>query len=500
MGWGKVVVRSAAFGALALVLSGSFAKPVSAQQKAQASNINLVGYDDLQGRKGYLPVVQKQGDRWIAYIGHHPDNPLIVNPLTGQPEVNGTSVVDVTDPRHPKYIAHIPGTEQGDESTGAASAVTCSGSELPHADKSKFYLLRSFGGLAWEMWDVTNPAAPNRLNVIVSGMRGTHKATWECDTGIAYLSGGPLDWPMPTMPHPGDAIDHALIYDLSNPANPVFIRTFGLPGQNSGTSAPTPPTGLHGVASTGVKGNRVYFTNGNAGSGIVEIVDREKLLNGPKEPTDENLRYPVVGRIDLPADIGSQMSFPLIHMQLPEFAKQKEGSLKDFLAVIGEGHSTTFECHDIRQMVRLFDITTESKPVGVSTWTVPEASGNFCSGGYFGTHGSNENFTPIYYNRILFIAHHNAGLRALDIRDPYNPTEIGYYIPAATDKTGKSCVGKGADQHCKIAIDTSNVDVDERGYIYIVDQQDTGMHILELTGAARKLADFSKAEGQSGKR
>jgi hypothetical protein len=491
--------------ALGLLLLGwttvaLLAVPAIAQQKAQASNMDLVGYNDLQGRKGYLPVVQKQGNRWIAYIGHHPNTPPIVNPLTGQAETNGTSVVDVTDPKHPKYIAHIPGTEEGDESTGAASAVTCSGSDLPHADKSKFYLLRSFGGLAWEMWDVTDPSKPNRLNVIVGGLRGTHKATWECDTGIAYLSGGPLDWPMPSMHNPGDAIDHALIYDLSDPAKPVFVRTFGLPGQQPGSAVPTPPVGLHGVASTGPKGNRVYFTNGNAGNGIVAIVDREKLLNGPKEPTDENLRYPVVGRIDLPRDIGSQMSFPLIQMQLPEFAKQKEGSLKDFLVVIGEGHSTTYECHDTRQMVRIFDITTESKPVGVSTWTVPEASGNFCSGGYFGTHGSNENFTPIYYKRVLFIAHHNAGVRALDVRDPYNPKEIGYYIPAATDLTGKSCVGKGSDQHCKITIDTSNVDVDERGYIYIVDQQNTGMHILELSGPARQLADFAKTEGSAGER
>ena len=82
--------------------------------------------------------------------------------------------------------------------------------------------------------------------------------------------------------------------------------------------------------------------------------------------------------------------------------------------------------------------------MGVSTWTVPEDSGNFCTaGGRFGTHSSNENFTPIYYNRVLFIAHFNAGVRAVDIRDPFHPKEIGYYIPAITDKTDKRCVGQG---------------------------------------------------------
>ena len=38
------------------------------------------------------------------------------------------------------------------------------------------------------------------------------------------------------------------------------------------------------------------------------------------------------------------------------------------------------------------------------------------------------------------------------------------------------------------AIQTNNVEVDDRGYIYIVDRANTGMHILELTGDARKAA------------
>jgi hypothetical protein len=100
--------------------------------------------------------------------------------------------------------------------------------------------------------------------------------------------------------------------------------------------------------------------------------------------------------------------------------------------------------------------------------------------------------TPVYYNRVLFVAHFNAGVRALDIRDPYRIREIGYYIPAVTDKTDKRCTGQGADQKCKVAIQTNNVEVDDRGYIYVVDRANTGMHILQLTGEARDIADFPK--------
>ena len=143
-------------------------------------------------------------------------------------------------------------------------------------------------------------------------------------------------------------------------------------------------------------------------------------------------------------------------------------------------------------MVRMIDVTFESTPVGASTWTVPEASGNFCGrGGRFGAHSSHENMTPIYYGRVLFVTFFNAGLRALDIRDPFNPKEIGFYIPATTEQTDKRCVGQGASERCKVAIQSNNVEVDDRGYVYVVDRANTGMHIVELTGAARRVANFS---------
>jgi hypothetical protein len=477
---------------LGWALAGFLAAPAAAQQPQppqpqqrtpRASNMDLVGYDDLQARSAYQPVIQKQGNRWIAYIGHHGGQQL--NPLTGKMEPNGTSLVDVTDPKHPKYMAHIPGeprdpNAQG-ESGGASMVRVCSGNDLPHGEKGKFYLLRAVGETSHEMWDVTDPAKPTRLEVIVDKLRDTHKSWWECDTGIAYLVSGVVGWRVNRMTQ---------IYDLSDPTKPVFIRNFGLPGQQPGARGQT-PDGVHGPISTGPKGNRVYFPYGNARDGIIEIVDREKLLNGPKEPTEENLLYPMISRVDLPPDMGAHTTFPMLQMQLSEFSKQKFSKVKDFMLMIGE--TTPNECQESRQMVRLFDITTEKKMVGVSTWTVPEDSGNFCTaGGRFGTHSSNENFTPIYYNRVVFVAHFNAGVRALDIRDPYRPKEIGYYIPAITDKTDMRCVGQGAERHCKIAIQTNNVEVDDRGYIYIVDRANTGMHILELTGPARQAADFSQ--------
>jgi hypothetical protein len=121
--------------------------------------MRLVGADDLQARSAYQPVIHEQNGRWIAYVGHHGGKRP--NPLTGQVELNGTSIVDVTDPKRPRYLHHIPGAEGEAEAGGAAMARVCDGRTLPHAAAEKTYLLRTLGNLAHEIWDVTDPAKPS---------------------------------------------------------------------------------------------------------------------------------------------------------------------------------------------------------------------------------------------------------------------------------------------------------------------------------------------------
>ena len=182
----------AAGGAFALSLA--VALPLTAlanEQKIgdppEAHNMALVGYNDLQARSAYQPTIHHQGNRWIAYVGHHGGTNKVaepVNPLTGKPEFNGTSIVDVTDPHNPKYLFHIPGAKGLYEGGGAQMVRVCDGATLPKADKDKTYMLRTFGNEAQEIWDVTNPSAP-KLVTRLGGLKGTHKNFWECDTGIA---------------------------------------------------------------------------------------------------------------------------------------------------------------------------------------------------------------------------------------------------------------------------------------------------------------------------
>ncbi len=446
--------------------------------------MELVGFDNLQARSAYQALVHHHttggADRWIVYVGHHGgDAP---NPITGKVEPNGTSIVDATDPSRPRYLAHISGAPGGSEGGGAQMVRVVDGKSLTNADPGKVFMLRTFGNDGHQIWDVTDPASPSLVNVLQTGLQATHKNYWD-ETGIAFLvsDGRREGWRTDRM---------TKVYDLNDPLNPRFIRNFGLIGQEPGATDAPIPLGLHGAIS---RGNRVYVAYGNSSDGVIQIVDRDKLLNGdptapdPFEPTPENLLYPQIGRLDMSPSWGAHTTFPVLGRNIADWNTNPKGQTRDFLVVTSE--ATQNECNEFRHVTFMVDITTEAKPFSVATFEVPESSGNFCSrGGRFGPHATSESFAPPFYGKIIFISYFNGGVRAVDIRDPFNPKEVGFFIPPITDKTDMRCVSVDGADKCKLAIQTNNVDYDERGNVYIVDRANTGMHVLRLSGQAQAIA------------
>ncbi len=285
------IITGLALMAMSLAAHTTLANEQKIGAPPEALNMKLLGSNDLQARSAYQPTIHHQGNRWIAYIGHHGGTDAVlnpINPLNGKVEPNGTSIVDVTDPIHPKYLYHLPGQEGTYEAGGAQMVRICDGKSLPKGDASAVYMLRTFGSEAHEIWNVADPDNP-KLITRLAGLKDTHKSWWECETGIAFLVSGLPDWRTRRMTQ---------VYDLSDPGHPVKIRDFGLPGQEPGSTGPV-PTELHGPISSGPKGNRVYFGYGTNKGGVVQIVDRNKLINGPKEPTPENLKLPEISRLSL---------------------------------------------------------------------------------------------------------------------------------------------------------------------------------------------------------
>ena len=147
--------------------------------------------------------------------------------------------------------------------------------------------------------------------------------------------------------------------------------------------------------------------------------------------------------------------------------------------------SVANQCQEARHVVFFVDITDEAHPWPVSTFQVRETDGGFCDrGGRFGPHGTQWAMGAPFYKRVQVFSWFNAGMRAVDVRNPFEPTEVGYYIPATTSHTAERCVTIDGVEHCKAAIQTNNVEVDDRGLVYLVDRANTGLHIVELTASA----------------
>jgi hypothetical protein len=371
---------------------------------------------------------------------------------------------------------------------------------LPHGDPNKVYMLRTNGDTAHEVWDVTVPEAPVLVSTPSSGLVVTHKDYWDCSSGIAYLNSMTTDW----------SANYLQVYDLSNPEQPRFIRNFGLVNQSPAVHEEVYlGDGLHEAT---VYGDRVYLAYGAGIDGVVQILDRDRLLHGdpndpfdPTNPTANQLAYPVIGVLRMPPFVGAHTAFPLLRVRIPDYAPSVAGQVHDFMVVSSE--TATYECGvadpaavppgalpsgivvrlpaddrtGYRGFITIVDITDPHTPYPVSNFQVPAASGDFCHrGARFGPHSSNLSYDPVYYGRLMFFSYFNAGVRVVDVRDPFRPVEVGYYIPAVNSET--------APTHGHRVVQTNNVEVDARGFAYIVDRAGGGLDILRLTGAAADIA------------
>jgi hypothetical protein len=507
-------------------------------------NMKVVGFMDQLGcQDGDQMWVEHQGNREILYAGSQ--SGTVVNPLTKQSEPCGVQIYDVTNIGQPKFLSQIPASGSG----GAPHVFVCSGNTLPHAASGHYYLLvhrgaTNAGAGRHEIWDVTDPSAPELLTTIVGGLSQYHRSYWECDTGIAYLVAGARTdgW---------QEKQHIYIYDLSNPSAPRFIRQYGLPGgqpsadvatQQTCTNSPgqncyegvaNPPSGVHqcyststGVmTATGMK-SIVICSYGVGANGVIQILDRAKLLNGctssnpdasahcadsPTEslgPSQTDLLYPQIGYIAQPPYIGSHNSTPIFNMPIPQAqANFTTSPLSDTLgpqswdvAINTSEAGGPPSCGTSDRYMHnttLVDITNEQTPWPVSTLNVPQFPGDFCQkGGRFGSHYYAWHIYAPYYGKLACVTWFNAGMRCFDIRDPLNPRMVAYFIQAPNENTRASCGVPGDPTLCRNVTYMNVIEVDDRGYIYGQDRAGSGITVLLPTNQAMQVVTGGGSQGR----
>src|SRR2546422_5664108 len=351
---------------LGLLVVGTVRLAAAQHDGHKHHDMKLVGTNDLQARSTYQPTLHKyRPGSYFLFTGHHAldVNPVTgqqlpsFNPLTGKYEPNGVSIVDVSDPKRPKLVAHIP----VGASVNAPPVPTNGGAQMVRvcdgigANVGKVFMLRSYANSAHEIWNVTNPASPVGVRTVAGGnpvigaqtgapgaLDGTHKSWWECDTGIAYIVGRrgndtASGW---------RGGNHIFIFDLGNPARPMFLRDWALDGQQPGGVSPphfTSVPSIHGpistgpaggaIAATGATADRVYFAYGTGSTGVMQIVDRTKLLPSPwgsgvrcGSAASSQLPTPCtdyttaeLGRWIMNPDNGAHTSFPLGKIPIQDF-------------------------------------------------------------------------------------------------------------------------------------------------------------------------------------
>jgi hypothetical protein len=478
------------FGILAmhglLLVSCSSSNPTSADSTAadpraeDAQNVRLVGYNDLQGRTAL--VVSTKSDpangNW-AYVGHHEsfhDGKPLLNPITGKMEFNGTSILEISDPANPKLVWHIP-NETNRNSRGVFVVY-----DYQHDGSGRDYLIRNSEDLTqgetgtdlkYQIFDITDRSTDPSKITLVSEIKGTppnscgpgcggpfkfraHKGWWSQETGYYYAASG----------EPGFRNVIVQIFDLKNPKEPKLVGRAWIPGLKEGEPGYEGQYSHHPIVDEENKRLYVGYRNQGGQAASFDISD-------PARPK-------LVWVVDMnPPHRGPHTVSPITYTSVPNFGATALPRTYAFIVDEAGGEPDMKPCpFGVRPGSYMVDITTETKPFPVSVFQVPV--GNFCEkGGRFGPHQSAETVNGKinrFEDKIAWLAYFNAGVRVLDLSDPYHLKEIGYYIPKTNEKSYPIAEGQ------PVAIQMNDVDIDHRGLAYASDRVGTGLFVLEYTG------------------
>ncbi|AZM47715.1 hypothetical protein DMB38_19725 [Streptomyces sp. WAC 06738] len=427
---------------------------------AYARNVEVVGYCDLEERPGFKMSVKEKNGRWYLYTGHfwHP----------------GWSVVDVTDPARARVLDWLPAP--GHPGNTVANQVTLHGDTMitamekapelpPYYDPTQPF----HEGIL--LWDISDPVRPRRLAQWTSNGTGTHRNLY-AGGRYAHLSAA----------MPGFTGNIYVILDISDRERPTIAGRWWVPGQENGGATPQQDDDggphhhgfccgngahvhLHGPPYP--VGSLVYLPYGSAGLIVLDISD----VSRPRQ----------IGHLPFSPPFHAQFG---VHGVLPIPDKGIAfANSEDISYGTGPAHHAS-----------VIDISDPTAPVLLSLLPepVPPEDAPYddfhTRGGWCGPHNMNHHLYSgdvQQFNGLFYLAHFNAGLRVYDVTHTRSPRETGYFIPPEPRKRYGTLPAprKGEPAEALPVLQTEDVVVDRRGFIYITDKNQ-GMWILRYVGPA----------------
>jgi hypothetical protein len=410
-------------------------------------NMKLLAHHELDGfggiGEGFTMQATRDGRR-IMWMAH-------------ESAPKNFTAVDVTDPRNPKLVVQtdLPHNKVRSNSLEVVGDIMVVAYQVRGADANPNDpdAIRRNTGLkpaGIDIFDIGKPETPRLISHFdTSGPHslGVH-CLWFVDGEYVHMSSGAPDH------QPRNPKDHQIyrIIDVRNPSKPVEAGRWWYPGTREGDPEPPVPRHPkfdggyrpHNIAVYPERPDRAYMGYIDGGALIMDISDKSR----PRAIT--NWRY-------------SPPNNGMCHTVMP--------LLKRDLLVVSD------ECNkddgiDWPKLTWIVDARTETNLVPISTLPLPPVEVFGKRGGRFGSHNLHENYPgPCSWRSedIVLGTFFNAGVRAYDISNPYQPREIAYFVPGAPKLSPKG------------AIQINDVFVDDRRLVYAADRFSGGLYILEMS-------------------
>ena len=406
---------------------------IAAAEQELSLNFNLLAHHELGGfggmGEGVSLQVAKDGRR-ILWLAH-------------ESAPKNFTALDVSDPKNPKLVTQtaLPQPFMRSNSLEVTGDIMAVAYQTQTAGQQP-------AGL--ELFDISTPEHPRSIAFLdASGpsSRGVHQL-WFCDGEYVHMAAGAPDF----TPH--NALDDQFyrIIDVRSPSKPTEVGRWWLPGTRKGDSQDPPVRHkpefdfgfrAHNTNVYPQRPDRAYLGYLDAGALILDISDK----GSPKLISRWDNSPPYAG---------------FTHTMLPLFDRE--------LFVVTD-ESVVDNGADWPKLIWILDGRDETNLVPIATCPPPKIEQFANRGGRIGAHNLHENVplpTSWFSDQVILGTFFNGGLRAYDISNPYQPVEIGKFVPPAPALAPTG------------AIQLNDVFVDERGIVYTVDRHVGGLYILEM--------------------
>src|SRR5918999_4482791 len=362
-----------------------------------------------------------------AYVGH-------------QHRPQGTTILDISDPRKPKILSTLTPGHPWSHSHKArvVGDLMVVNSEFERGDGSR---REEYPDGGFRIYDIKDRTNPKLVTFVKTHGKGVHR--FDLDENYAYIS----------TEMAGYVGNILVIYDIRNPAKPEEVSRWWMPGQHTaGGEKPTWPGRRNRLHHALRSGDLLWAGCWHAGLRVIDISD----IGSPRTIGEYNYHPP------FPEPSHTFMPVP-----------KPIGGRRIAVAIDEEDHAHSAEEMERRRgrphaCLWVLDVTDLDKMKPLSLFEVSELDSPWsrAAPGRFGAHQFQEHME----GTLVYCAWFAGGLRIVDVADPMAPQELGHFIP-------EPAPGKVAPQ-------SNDVDVDANGFIYLVDRY-AGFDILEFSPPAR---------------